>query len=377
MSYVPKVDSHLKALASAVVDPCEPMWPSVLDVRTGKYPQGEYVPTRVYRLIGAPRGSTLYWDQPSIVAAHALAELTGSPEHALAADAYVRSFLERCTTPTGMFRWGNHMYYDVFEHKVIEFQGGAHELRPITPAWDVFWRLAPERTADHIRAMGRRHVYDPVTGAFNRHDDGQRAHAFIEAGGIIAESLAWLHGKTGDAELADLALRIARYSFRHRDPSTGLMMNEPDKGRWDSRVSTSEVGLWAQCLLRAGGYTSQAEFADMARDAVRAYVAHAWDAEAGRYFLKPELDAWLTDARGRLPTPDHVEKVFQRLVKRSELPRIRLHDLRHSFGSIWAERVPPTVLKEMMGHASITTTERYIHTTDEIYRRSMNAAHGR
>jgi len=92
---------------------------------------------------------------------------------------------------------------------------------------------------------------------------------------------------------------------------------------------------------------------------------------------KKPRDYLFTDARGRLPTPDHVEKVFQRLVKRSELPRIRLHDLRHSFGSIWAERVPPTVLKEMMGHASITTTERYIHTTDEIYRRSMNAAHGR
>jgi site-specific recombinase XerD len=29
------------------------------------------------------------------------------------------------------------------------------------------------------------------------------------------------------------------------------------------------------------------------------------------------------------------------------------------------------VLKEMMGHASITTTERYIHTTDDIFRRSM------
>ena len=93
----------------------------------------------------------------------------------------------------------------------------------------------------------------------------------------------------------------------------------------------------------------------------------------GQMKRKPK-DYLFTDGQGRLPSPDHVEKVFQRLVKQCGLKRIRLHDLRHSFGSIWAERVPPTVLKEMMGHSSITTTERYIHTTDEIYRRTMEAA---
>ena len=90
----------------------------------------------------------------------------------------------------------------------------------------------------------------------------------------------------------------------------------------------------------------------------------------GQVKRKPK-DYLFTNGQGSLPKPDHVKKVFERLTEQCGLKRIRLHDLRHSFGSIWAERVPPTVLKEMMGHASITTRERYIHTTDEIFRRSL------
>ncbi|MEI6423239.1 MAG: hypothetical protein WCP55_13535, partial [Lentisphaerota bacterium] len=221
------------------------------------------MPRRVYRLIGAPRGSTLYWDQPMIVAAKRLSELTGRPQYAQAADRYVDAFLSRCVSENGMFRWGNHVYYDVFENNIVEFHGGHHELRPITPAWDVFWRHAPEQTATYIRTMSQRHIYNPVTGGFNRHDNGKKGHAFIEAGGILSESLAWLYGKTGDSDLLGTALLIARYSYSHRTPSTGLVPNEPDMGRWDSKVCTSEIGLWAQCLLRAARYTSNDEFTAM------------------------------------------------------------------------------------------------------------------
>lgn len=284
VSYLPKIESHLENLMSAVVDLDRPMWPSVLDVRTRRYPEGKHVPQRVYRLIGAPRGSTLYWDQPMVVAAYALSELTGKPQYAQAVDSYVDAFLSHCVEENGMFRWGNHAYYDVFERKPISFAKGHHELRPITPAWDVFWRHAPERVTRYIRTMADRHVYDPATGGFNRHDDKKKGHAFIEAGGILSESLAWLYRKTGDSDLQKTALQIARYSYCHRDASTGLVPNEPDMGRWDSKVCTTEIGLWAQCLLRAGDYTSNDEFIEMARSATRAYLNYAYEKESGRYF---------------------------------------------------------------------------------------------
>ncbi len=313
--------SHLRRLTAAAAQTGGAMWPSVVDVRTGRMPGGAPVPRRVYRLIGAPRGSTLYWDQPLLVAAFGLSRASGDPAYAQAADRYVAAFLEHCVAANGMFRWGNHQYYDVLERKVVEFHEGYHELRPITPAWEVFWRLDPQRTDAYIRRMAARHLYDPARGGFNRHDDGRKGHAFIEAGGILCESLAWLAAKAGDKSLSETALRIARYSFDARNRDTGLVPNEPDTGRWDAKVCTSEIGLWANCLLRAAAFADTGALVEMARDAVRAYLSHACDQETNGYFGqvgvrdgKPVVaaapgywprqyaDAWTTD---QWPTHDY------------------------------------------------------------------------
>jgi integrase len=43
------------------------------------------------------------------------------------------------------------------------------------------------------------------------------------------------------------------------------------------------------------------------------------------------------------------------------LRSLRFHDLRHSFGSLVVREVDTATLKAWMGHAKITTTERYLH----------------
>jgi integrase len=40
----------------------------------------------------------------------------------------------------------------------------------------------------------------------------------------------------------------------------------------------------------------------------------------------------------------------------------RFHDLRHTFGSLMIRRFDLVAVQSMMGHASITTTERYLHS---------------
>lgn len=287
--FLPILERHFQTLLDKGTDRYGPkhtaLWLSVLDTRTGLPPERPHTPARVYRLIGAPRGSTLYWDQPLVVAAHAVSRLSGNPRYAEAADAYMDAFLA-CDgiDGNGLFQWGNHRYYDVYEDAVVHFHGGVHELRPITPAWELFWRRHPQATDRYIRQMVRRHLYDPATGGFNRHDDGRRGHAFLEAGAILVESLAWLYGRTREPELLETALRLARFSHSHRGPRTGLIRNEPDHGRWDSRVCTTEVGLWAQSLLRAADHAGCPEFRNMAGDGVAAYLRHGYDAAAKRYW---------------------------------------------------------------------------------------------
>lgn len=281
--YVAVVEGHLAAIRSAANAYGCAQWPAVLDTRTGRFPEDSEPPKRVYRLIGAPGGSTLYWDQPSLVAAYALNSAFDRPSTARHADIYIDEFLATCRDESGVFLWGNHAYFDLIDRRVVRFSGGHHELRPTTPAWDLIAQRDADAVERYLRRVIPRHIYDSQAGGFNRHDDGSRGHAFQEAGGVLVETAAWLARRTGDAELADTACRIAGYSYRHRGETTGLLCNEPDHGRWDSLVCTSEVGLWAGCLLRAAEYLERDDLADMAESAVDSFLRYAWDDEAKRY----------------------------------------------------------------------------------------------
>jgi integrase len=48
--------------------------------------------------------------------------------------------------------------------------------------------------------------------------------------------------------------------------------------------------------------------------------------------------------------------------KKAQVRVRRFHDLRHTFGSLAIRRFDLVAVKEMMGHAALTTTERYLHS---------------
>ena len=173
-----------------------------LDTYNKKYPENlerpDHIPNRIYldRFIDAPYGSALYWDLPSLVVMYNLAKRAGRKEFIVYADNYLRSFLEKCVAKNGVFLWGNYYYYDAFIDKTVRFgnkpvpididseTGDLHEMRPIAPAWDVFWKINPEATEKQIRQSAKNHLANSITGQFNRHADGKGRHAFLEAGGI-------------------------------------------------------------------------------------------------------------------------------------------------------------------------------------------------
>jgi len=53
---------------------------------------------------------------------------------------------------------------------------------------------------------------------------------------------------------------------------------------------------------------------------------------------------------------------FIRVQKKAQVRVRRFHDLRHTFGTLAIRRFDLVAVKEMMGHASLTTTERYLHS---------------
>ena len=85
--------------------------------------------------------------------------------------------------------------------------------------------------------------------------------------------------------------------------------------------------------------------------------------DGGWRSLDRHARALFTDELGGAIHPQSVSGAFDRAVKRSGLPRMRFHDLRHTHASLLlATLVYPKVVQERLGHSSITITlDLYSH----------------
>jgi integrase len=78
--------------------------------------------------------------------------------------------------------------------------------------------------------------------------------------------------------------------------------------------------------------------------------------DAEYVFVNPDTGTRYTD----------VKKSFSAACREANITDFRFHDLRHTFGTRLADPgVDVVKIKELMGHASIVTTMRYIHATDQ------------
>jgi integrase len=66
--------------------------------------------------------------------------------------------------------------------------------------------------------------------------------------------------------------------------------------------------------------------------------------------------------------PSNFSRSFHRLLKRTGLPKMRFHDVRHSCARFLAlQKVEPRTAMEILGHANI-------YTTLQIYTHALNVA---
>lgn len=72
-----------------------------------------------------------------------------------------------------------------------------------------------------------------------------------------------------------------------------------------------------------------------------------------------------TTTTGRPLDPNHVYVSFQRALKRAGLPRVRVHDLRHTAATLLLGRgVHPKLVQDLLGHSTISITlDLYSHVT--------------
>jgi integrase len=85
----------------------------------------------------------------------------------------------------------------------------------------------------------------------------------------------------------------------------------------------------------------------------RAVVGPGWQ-DSGLVFTRPD---------GAPLHPDLISDWFERLAREAGLPKIRLHDVRHSYASAaLAAGIPAKIVSERLGHATVQITlDTYSH----------------
>lgn len=93
-------------------------------------------------------------------------------------------------------------------------------------------------------------------------------------------------------------------------------------------------------------------------------------AERGRFVGRDDIV--FCNPVGEHLDPSALRRRYGRAQKAAGLRRLRFHDLRHTFGSLAVRPgIDLATLKSWMGHAKISTTERYLHAkprTDDVAR---------
>jgi len=90
----------------------------------------------------------------------------------------------------------------------------------------------------------------------------------------------------------------------------------------------------------------------------------------GVILLHPASNEYVFTYKGR-PVKE-IKSAFETALKRAEITKYRLHDLRHTFASrLVMNGVDLVTVQELLGHKSIVMTKRYSHPTPEHKKKAV------
>jgi site-specific recombinase XerC len=80
---------------------------------------------------------------------------------------------------------------------------------------------------------------------------------------------------------------------------------------------------------------------------------------------------------GRRLDPSAIRRRYKRAAEAAGLRPVKLHGLRHAAGSVLARTLPLVTVRDVLGHAELATTNRYLHSKiDEAAIVAVNVAFG-
>ena len=96
-------------------------------------------------------------------------------------------------------------------------------------------------------------------------------------------------------------------------------------------------------------------------------LLHALKSQNGQHeyvFVNPNTEKPFTD----------IKRAWDTACAKASIENLRFHDLRHTFATrLVRKNVDLVIIKELMGHSSIITTQRYLHSQADVKRSAVEA----
>lgn len=161
----------------------------------------------------------------------------------------------------------------------------------------------------------------------------------------IAEAL-----RDEDRQLGDL-LRVAAYTGLRRGELIALRWHDV---RWSERVLVVERALSGTVERTTKG--RRIRYVPLADQPLAAL-----DRLARRRNFTSGDDYVFCNAAGDRLDPSALRRRYVAARDSASLPPLRFHDLRHTAGTLLTRVLDPVTVKDVLGHADLKTTERYLH----------------
>jgi integrase len=179
-------------------------------------------------------------------------------------------------------------------------------------------------------------------------------HHRLYAAYLLAVTTGMRRGEILGLRWADVDLEAQRVAVRQTIVPVNyeLVVGEPKTPR-------------SRRLISVDGMTATALHAHRRRQAAEKLVFGVGYHDQDLVFARED---------GRPTHPDYFSQTFDRSVARLKLPRIRLHDLRHTHATLGlASGIPAKIISERLGHANVAFTQDvYMHALPEFDQRAAS-----
>jgi len=189
-----------------------------------------------------------------------------------------------------------------------------------------------------------------------------------------------------DGHTLEIAFRLLAATGLRRGEVLGLRWRDVDFDLAQIAVANTITEAGREVVMGAPKTTLSRRNVYLDRRTVAALREHRKRQREQRVAAGPAWDSghdWVvTDELGGYVKPQTISYEFRKLVDRLDLPRIRLHDLRHTHATLALKAgVHPKVVSERLGHATVgITLDLYSHVVPSLAKdaaeRIMSATYG-